>query len=134
MKTKFIEATNQVADTKYGNWGKFAVCQFDSEEWARKINAPDTPKMSLLNRVGWGEEHLLVLDLQTGEGAIFRIGGDADYDLNSKHKIWVCPLFQPFLNWLYLQDVSDLDKLPQYVNLADAEFSFGGYRREGKDV
>ena len=66
MKTKIIEATNGPQ-----NWGKFMLGRFDSE-WARGSAALTDP-YSLLSRVGWTDEHLLVLDLQTGEGAIFRI-------------------------------------------------------------
>jgi hypothetical protein len=32
MKTKFIEAS----DAKEFNWGKFALCRFEPEEWARR--------------------------------------------------------------------------------------------------
>ena len=60
--------------------------------------------------------HLVVLDLQTGEGAIFMPGGLAAADLD-KHGIWVCPLFEPFLAWLYKQDLSDLDALPAVVEI-----------------
>src|SRR6266702_1985984 len=56
--------------------------------------------------------------LRTGEGAFFRVHrqGVASADLD-KHQIWVCPMFEPFLNWLYKQDVSDLDQLPSLVDL-----------------
>ena len=70
------------------------------------------------------------LRLQTGEGAMFRPGGSPAADLD-KHAVWVCPLFQPFLAWLYEQDLTDLDALPAHVELPDAEFAFAGYRRPG---
>ena len=38
----------------------------------------------------------MVTDLQTGEGAIFRPGGLASYDLD-KHQLWICVLFKDFL-------------------------------------
>lgn len=136
MQTKFIEATNRIAPSeRYGNWGKFAVCRFDPEEWARRAQVPDSAPiigLSLLQTVGWGPEHVLVLDLQTGEGALFRHGGMASADLK-KHRVWVCPLFEPFLAWLYQQDLADLDALPDYVDLADAPFALTGYRRPGRD-
>jgi hypothetical protein len=40
-------------------------------------------------------------------------------------------MFEPFLEWLYAQDLSDLGALPRLVELPDAEFSFSGYRRSG---
>jgi hypothetical protein len=86
--------------------------------------------MPLITGRGWSPEHLLIVDLQTGEGAIFRPGGLAGHDLN-KHAIWVCPLFEPFLTWLYEQDLSDLDKLPAHIDLPEAEFMMSGHRRAG---
>lgn len=52
------------------------------------------------------------------------------HDLD-KHRVWVCPLYEPFLNWLYAQDLADLDKLPDLVDIPDAEFQMHGYRRPG---
>jgi hypothetical protein len=124
MKTKIIEATNGPQ-----NWGKFMLGRFDAE-WQYRSAVADTPYGSLLRGVGWTGEHLLVLDLQTGEGAIFRAGGCAPADLD-KHRIWVCPLFEPFLTWLYTQDLADLDALPAHVDLPEAEFAWQGYRRPG---
>lgn len=125
MKTKFIEANNGPC-----NWGKFMVAEFTAEEWAARSAVDGN---GLLAHRGWHPEmHKLVLDLQTGEGSIFRIGGYAKSDLNDKHQIWVCPLFEPFLTWLYTQDVSDIDKLPSHVEL-DAPFAFAGYRRTRKE-
>lgn len=123
MLRKFIEATNGPQ-----NWGKFMVGRFDADDWAA-ASAVDPPRSLLAGR-GWAREHILVLDLQTGEGAIFRPGGLASHDLN-KHAIWVCPLFEPFLTWLYKQDLTDLDALPAHIDLPDAEFQFSGYRRPG---
>jgi hypothetical protein len=126
MQVKIIEATN----TKAGgiNWGKFLLGRFDAEWQYRSQIAGPSP---LLWQVGWGPEHLLVLDLQTGEGAIFRPGGYAVGDLD-RHRIWVCPMFQPFLVWLYQQDLSDLDKLPAVVTIADPTSALSGYRRPGR--
>jgi hypothetical protein len=127
MLIKIIEATNHEL-----NWGKFCVMRPDSE-WERRSALPGcetgTP---LLSRIGWQKEHVWVLDLQTGEGACFRPGGFAKADLD-KHRIWVCPLFEPFLEWLYVQDLADLSALPDTVNLDDAEFIRHGYRRQGRD-
>lgn len=126
MKVKFIEAS-QNAERGF-NWGKFAVMRFD-EEWSWR-SAIDLTSSSLLRSCGWGSNHLWVLDLQTGEGAFLSPGGSAHADLD-KHKVWVCPMFEPFLEWLYGQDLADLDALPTLVELPDAPGAFAGYRRPG---
>ncbi len=122
MKTKIIEVTNGPR-----NWGKMLVGQFDAEWEYQSVVAPGS---ALLSGRGWGPGHILVLDLQTGEGSVFRHGGLASADLE-KHAIWVCPMFAPFLDWLYRQDVSNLDALPPHVDLPEAEFHLSGYRRPG---
>lgn len=125
MRTVFIEASQGQ------NWGKFAVAKFDADEWARPSRMPGQEGGSLLQRCGWyGDEYVWVMDLQTAEAAYFRPGGLASADLE-KHAIWVCPMFEPFLTWLYKQDLKDLDKLPAYVEIPDAPFALAGYRRRG---
>ena len=86
----------------------------------------------LLQTIGWCPENVIVFDLQTREGAAFRPGGLAEADLK-KHAIWVCPMYQPFLEWLYKQDLTDLTKLPATLDLPDAPFEFSGYRRPGPE-
>lgn len=131
MNVKIIEVTNGF------NWGKFLVGRFD-DEWEYK-SAIDTMTGStgglsirLLPTLGWGRDHFLFVDLQTGEGAIFRHGGFAPADLN-KHRIWVCPMAEPALVWLYRQDLADFDVLPALVELTEAEAPSAmlGYRRSG---
>jgi len=92
MHTKIVELTNGF------NWGKFLLGRFDAEEWARRpsIEHPYAEHLPLLASIGWGPEHVWILDLQTGEGACFRPGGCVKADLE-KHKIWVCPMFEIFL-------------------------------------
>lgn len=127
MKTKIIECTNGPR-----NWGKFLIGQFDEVEWSRR-SVISGMKMPLLREVGWSPDtdYRLVLDLQTGEGAVFRIGGVASFDLE-KHRIWVCPLFEPFLIWLYMQPRPlDLDALPEHIDIPEAMFAYHGYRRPG---
>jgi hypothetical protein len=126
METVFIEATQGPGGP---NWGKFAVCRFTPGEAARPSAVDEGP---LLARCGWWQPRgrLWVLDLQTGEGAFFQPGGHAHADLE-KHAIWVCPLFEPFLEWLYGQDLSDLAGLPARVELPAAGFAFHGHRRPG---
>ncbi len=126
MKTRIIEAWNPGPV----NWGKFLLGRFDSE-WSHRTAIEGGDDLPLLRtHCGWGNDHLLVLDLATGEGAVFKPGGHAAADLNRKHRIWVCPLFEPFLAWLYEQDLTDLDALPATVVLSAAPQLFG-YRRQG---
>ena len=128
MEIKFIEAAQ---GSQGPNWGKFLVGRFTNEEWARRSTLPkDKSPTSLLWRVGWSRQHIVVMDLQTGEGAIFNPGGWAQMDLE-KHAVWVCPLFEPFLQWLWGQDLSNLAALPSYVELPEAPFELRGYRRPG---
>jgi hypothetical protein len=131
MIVKFIEVTNHGEGLGGINHGKFAVCRFEEHEWMKK--SAISPEFPLLAGRGWTRDHVLVLDIQTGEGAIFKPGGLAEYDLNEKHKIWVCPMYQPFLEWLYKQDLKDLSKLPSLVTFTEeqAPSAFSGYRRKG---
>lgn len=125
MRTHIVEATNGIQ-----NWGKFLIGQF-TEEWKHQsIVSPDFG--SLLAQRGYTHEHYLVLDLQTMEGAVFTVGkGLARADL-AKHRIWVCPLYEPFLVWLYQQP--DPMKVPHLVDLPDAPFAFAGHRRPGPEM
>lgn len=131
MVTKFVEAT-QSAQSGI-NHGKFMLGRFDPDEWLRPC-ALDTQlyarSPNLLHRTGWSGDHLLVLDLATGEGAIFWPGGSPVADLE-KHRVWVCPMFEPFLEWLYRQDLTDLEVLPDLVELPNAPAAMAGYRRGG---
>lgn len=129
MKIKFVEVMHRGGT---GNWGKFFCGRFTREEWGRPSAV--SPRWSLLAQRGWTHDHVLVFDIETGEGAIFMPGGLASADLG-KHKIWVCPMFEPFLTWLYQQDLTDLDKLPGKVEFehSEAEFGMQGYRRSGPD-
>jgi hypothetical protein len=112
------------------NWGKFLVGVPDVE-WFRESQVdPHAGRYPLLEQIGWTQAHVWVMDLQTGEGAWFRPGGSARADLE-KHRIWVCPLFEEFLKWLYAQDISRLNMLPGVIELPDARFSINGYRRPG---
>lgn len=129
MQTRIIEATNGPQ-----NWGKFMLGRFE-DEWQRKSAVITGSSWPLLRTIGWSLDALLVLDLQTGEGAIF-VPGPTRYvpaDLE-KHRIWVCPLFEPFLAWLYKQDLSDLGRLPDHIDLPDAAFALQGYRRAGPEA
>jgi hypothetical protein len=123
MITRIIEVTNGEA-----NWGKFLLARFDSEWECTSLVSPGRP---LIAGRGWDRNTLLVLDLQTGEGALFRPGGLASADL-AKHAIWVCPMYEPFLEWLWKQP--DPMAVPNIVNLPDAPFAMAGYRRSGPEI
>jgi hypothetical protein len=132
MKTQIVEVTNGPK-----NWGKFLIGQFDSEWQRESAIVNDTlaemgvsVSRGLLKVVGWTPLHFLLVDLQTGEGAIFKKGGLAHADLQ-KHKVWVCPMFEPFLAWLY--ERSSLADLPAQVDLPNAPFAMSGYRRPGQE-
>jgi hypothetical protein len=128
MECRFIEAS-QNAQTGF-NWGKFMVARFTDEEWEYRSRMDTVLPGSLLRKCGWDPRRLLVMDLQTGEGALFQPGGSAHGDLGN-HRIWVCVLFEAFLSWLYSQDVSDLAALPEIIELPDAPAGLYGYRRPG---
>lgn len=137
MKIKFIEVTqDDDSESAKVNWGKFAVGRWTTEEWSQNSALPEAAHQRLITGRGWTFRHVWVLDLQTGEGAYFMPGGMASYDLN-KHRIWVCPMFEPFLEWLYKQDLTplprgqELDALPSYVELSTEVSGMAGYRREG---
>jgi hypothetical protein len=125
MQTKFIETTN--TDAGGMNWGKFMVARFTESEWERRSKVGG---QIMLAERGWSKDNLLVLDLQTGEGAVFKPKGYAKGDLD-KHALWVCPLFEPFLGWLYEQDLTDIEKLPALVKIKNPESALYGYRRPG---
>jgi hypothetical protein len=128
METKIIEATNGPY-----NWGKFLVATLD-KEWLVPSAIPNSEsRLPLLQQIAWDDELIWVLDLQTREGAAFRPGGVAAADLK-KHAIWVCPLFEPFLEWLYTQNLREISKLPAHIDLPDAEFQMRGYRRPGPEA
>lgn len=140
MRTRFVEATQGVEAGI--NWGKFMVALFDPEEWARpsEMLARRGDSRSLLRSQNWDGENVFVLDLATGEGAIFKPGGLSSADLD-KHRVWVCPMFEPFLAWLYefigARPYTEngtplwLIELPKLVELPDVPGAMQGYRREG---
>lgn len=128
MKSTFVEVTNGPC-----NWGKFLVCQYTKDEIFYSSLVGNT---NLLNSIGDSPDAIWILDLQTGEGARFycrsALDGSAECDLK-KHKIWVCPLFEPFLQWLYQHPdhCKDVATLPGHIEILDAPFALRGYRRAG---
>jgi hypothetical protein len=132
MKTHIIEVTS----AREFKWGKFMLMQFDSE-WEYRSKLPEAGSYPLLRAIGVGRDGVGVLDLQTGEGAIFypRKSAMPSADLQ-KHRIWVCPMYEPFLGWLYQQDLAYIKALPHLVRLgpeADRHCAMQGYRRKGPE-
>jgi len=133
LKTRIFEAES-IED---GLWGKFLVGVFDAE-WSRRSSVRITdsfptlrdgfdrleaeegqhPRQGppLLWNLGWGKDHILVVDLSVGNGAIFRSGGAVLADVKKK-AIYFCALFTDFLTWLYDQDLEQLDELPDKIVL-----------------
>lgn len=132
MNLFFFEATNGT------NWGKFAVGLFTDLEWGVRAEVDSGP---LVAGRGWTRDHLLFLDLQTGEGAMLRPGGSVAADLD-KHAIWLCPMAEPFLRWLYRELAHSEPRATRLVYLAanqrcvtlteeEAPSALRGYRRPG---
>lgn len=121
MDVKFVEATNGPQ-----NWGKFAVLKFDDDEW-KELSAVD--QRPLLAGRGWGRDHVMVVDLQTGEGAFFFPGGIHWSDMD-KHQIWVCPMYEHALRTI-CDGEHDPMKTPPLLDFPDAPFEYAGYRRGG---
>lgn len=134
MKVRYIEGHGNDF-----NWGKWMLCRWDGEDWAVKSNLPGLYRgaYSLIASQGWAETHVWVMDLATGEGALFQLGGYAAADLN-RHRIHVCVLFEAFLTWLYQHYRAGRndwwDSLPKVVDLPDAEQDFHGHRRPGYHI
>ena len=131
MKTKIIEAS----DTTQFNWGKFLVGRFD-QEWERRSKVG--LEVSVIRSQGWGPEHIMVMDLSVGHAAVFlpRPNGAPIVDVEDTG-IYFCPLFRGFMEWLYLQDLVDLDSLPDYVELEPVHMvrgpAPGKYKGRGDD-
>lgn len=139
MKFHYFEAVNQAP-----NWGKFAVGRFGPDEWGwmseTKLESGEANPYSVLGQNGWGRDHLFIMDLATGEGAIFRPGGGSARGDLLKTQLWVCVLFEAFLTWLYQQararggrlSESDLEALAAgglvHVDVPPAR---AGWRRPG---
>lgn len=148
MITKLIEATN----TNKFNFGKFLVGRFDEAERRRRSVLTDESddqlgidrtRYSLIGLSYKTGDETLVLDLQTGEGVLLpprRAWPRSEHrraafvhEVLNRHKVWVCPLYEPFLAWLMGQDVSDLNALPDVVRtLPDEACDLAGYRRPGQ--
>lgn len=130
MISHFIEASNDA------NYGKFLLLRFDEREAKTRTRLPGYRNseniFTFAGHRKLNPDMTFVVDLQTGEGASFDLRGSAKADLE-KHKIWVCPMYEFFLSWLYQQnahsEIKDITRLPRYVQLNTDYFAFAGYRR-----
>ena len=120
MKTRLVEVTDGAF------YGKFLVGKFDEAEWRHEGEIPKESIIrpvpyALLDICGWSRDHLLVLDLETGNGTIFRPGGALDYDMEKRKMGYVCPLYRTFLGWLYEHAARtgsiDLDDIPAVLHM-----------------
>ncbi len=134
MKTHFIEATQR----DDFNWGKFLLCQYEPADWAHPVHLPISKSLasqpqSLLRSRMRDPDGIWCLDIETNEGAYLRWGPRMHLDLNDKHQVWVCPMYEPFLEWLGSQhELGDITMLPHFLRL-DTDFgAVAGYRRSGK--
>lgn len=128
MRTKIIEAAQSA---KGPNWGKFLLGRLDTE-----FDAPSVidQRWPLMRRCGWSGDEFLAMDLQTGEGALFRTPGSAMADLE-KRNIWVCPMFLPWLETVYRMGLDYMFGLdPALVIIPDAEFRLAGVRHGQREA
>lgn len=140
MLTRFIEATN--IDHGGINWGKFLVAKFDSADWnVHAVEADGLLLEVLPGKESWNRDtSVIVFDLQTGEGARFDLRTEPAMQLD-KHRVWVCPMFAPFLDWLFKEIQSrppglgrfDITTLPAVAKFA-APSALAGHRRQGPTV
>ncbi len=116
MKTKIIEVQHE---SRF-YWGKFLIGVF-SKEWDRQ-SIIDPQEKTLLRQLGWGPDHILIIDLSVGHGMVFKFGGSPVYDVLKKG-IYVCPMFTPFLVWAYenIRHDTDFDELPDAIELKDED-------------
>lgn len=127
MRTRIVEVSNGI------NWGRFLIGRFEADEWLKESACKaDGYALRILGSGGNSLDCFLMLDLVTGEGAIFEPNGLAAADLSGgKHQIWVCPLFEPALEWIYENKrlLEDLSQLPDLIELPNAPSALHGYRR-----
>jgi len=71
MRTYLFETIASPRTPK--NWGAFMVCVPDEIEWAWQSHV-STSLMPALAEFGWTPEHVIVMDMKTGEAAFFRPG------------------------------------------------------------
>ncbi len=128
MDTRFVEATNGF------NHGKFLLGRYNEPEMAEHCRVGgEFGQYSVIRSQGFTRRDIWILDLATGEGAIFPLSGSGSADVH-KRRIRVCPLYEPFVVWLYDYVAKTPDwwnALPRLVALPDAPSALHGHRRTG---
>ncbi len=129
MDTRFVEVTNGF------NHGKFLIGRYSEPEMDERTQfGGEFGQYSIIRSQGFSRLDHWILDLSTGEGAIFPLTGSATHDVH-KRRIRVCVLYEPFVVWLYAHVAANpdtwWDELPRLVALPHAPSDFGGYRRPG---
>lgn len=131
MEIKFVEAGHSRSDP--GNWGKFMVGRYTGDELAEPTLFPGCEGQRVVSLRGFGSSKMWVLDLATEEGFLVPTTTFRAAHVLEKHQVHVCPLFEPFLDWLLDQIRAKLagwwDDLPRTVELPDAPGELYGYRR-----
>lgn len=128
MRTYLFETIASPRTPK--NWGSFMVCVPDEIEWAWQSHV-STSLMPALAEFGWTPEHVIVMDMKTGEAAFFRPGDrEAAEDL-TLHRIYRSPQLGLFLTWLYGQDIAHLYQQPAVIEVEDCTFALEGWREIG---
>lgn len=135
MRRQFIEVSDDM------NWGKMELQQLEPSDMevmslvkagAPLLTAIETQRRSSADPL----KQVRIWDLQTGEGAVFTParGEDPKAQLD-QHRVWVCPLFLPFVRWLFRQDCTDITALPRLVEFPEGDVChLQGYRRGGPDI
>lgn len=113
MKTKVIEVEEPVP----GFWCKFMIGVF-TDEWGHRpvVDAPEYEATSLLRQLGWSRDHYLILDLESGQGAIFHRGSHPEWDERTKG-LSRNPMLVPLWKWLQTQDLDRIQDFPDKVTL-----------------
>jgi hypothetical protein len=121
MKTQFLEASGSM------NHGRFLILEFEPSDWDVESKVSSGSVLASAGFWTWRPLFALI-DLVTCEGALFDGRGVARHDLDSR-RIWVCPMYEPTLEWLYRQKPVALP-LPGVVEL-DVPGELYGHRRDG---
>lgn len=121
MITRFVEVTD--------GWmyGKFLVCRMDAEELATPSEMPDARHGERLlvhgGRRRFNDHSTLVIDLQLGTAAAWPLQGLMEaYESEHLWHLHVCPMYRPFVRWLYEQGrwamgAGDITEIPRYLEV-----------------
>jgi hypothetical protein len=129
MRSYLFESMSRDHRT-HANWGQFMVLVPDGVEWTwhSHITNSMTPA---LEEFGWTPGHVIVMDLRTGEAAMYLPGDGEAAKAMTEHRIFTSPQFKYFLEWLYEQDVAHLYQQPNVIELPDVTHHLSGWRDIG---